>query len=118
MISGGLERIRKPRKNSCAVVSDHRDLAVHDSWSAHDCPPERLADGLMAEADAEDRHGAGQSLYQRDRDAGLARRAGSRRNDDAIQRRDQLLDIVDRDCIVATYQDIRPELAQGLIEVE
>ena len=79
---------------------------------------ERRADRLMTEADAEDRHGAGEPPHERNRDTGFAGRARSRGNDDAVEHRDELLDVVDRDHIVAAHEHIGPKLAQRLIEVE
>src|SRR5918992_6088493 len=50
------------RKNAAAVMADAGNLAVHHLLCAHDPAAERLPDGLMAEAHAEDRHATGKPL--------------------------------------------------------
>src|SRR5437867_6405696 len=94
---------------------DGRGLAVHDARRAHDRAAEGGADRLMAEADAEDRQAAGGALDQRHRDAGLARRAGTRRDDDRVGT--ERLDLVESDGVVAPHVDLGAELAEVLDEV-
>ena len=78
------EGARHAGEHRVAGVSDRADLAVHGLRRAHDLAAERLADGLVAEADAE-ACGifAGGSLDQRQADAGPVRIAGAGRQDDA-----------------------------------
>ena len=67
-----------------------------------------LADGLVAEADAEDRHAAGSGPDQRHRDAGLVRRAWARRDDDPLRVQRQRR--IDRELIVADHPHLGSKL--------
>src|SRR6266540_530400 len=89
-------------------------------WPASGNAPPRtgsagLADALVAEADAEDRQLAGEALDRLDADAGLFRRTRPGRDDDALRR--HLVDILDRDLVVAKHLDLGAQLAQVLVEV-
>ena len=53
MITRGFERRIDTAKNAGAVVTDFGKLAMHRPGRAHDLAAERLADRLMAEADAQ-----------------------------------------------------------------
>jgi hypothetical protein len=53
-------------KDGSVVVHDRAGLAVHQMWSAHHPPAESFADGLMSEADAEDRNFPGELADQID----------------------------------------------------
>ena len=64
-----------PAKISVPSWEMRADLAVHRRRRADDLAAERLADRLMAEADAEDRELAGGGGDQVEADAGLVRRA-------------------------------------------
>ena len=56
---------------------------MHEPVGPDHVAAERLADGLVAEADAEQRHAGGRRRAdQRHADAGLARRAGAGRDHD------------------------------------
>ena len=69
------------------VVLDRRRLAVHDALGAHDLAAECLADGLMAEADAEDRAPSpASSRDELEADAASVRRAGPGRDTDRLGR--------------------------------
>ena len=67
-----------PSKERVAGVGHHGRLAVHESVGPDHPAPECFADGLVSQADAEDGHYARGRPDQRDRDAGLARRARAR----------------------------------------
>jgi hypothetical protein len=67
MVARGLKGIREPCKDGLVVVMDHRGLAVHEVQCANHISTEGLADRLVAEADAEDRHPAGEVLDHLDR---------------------------------------------------
>jgi hypothetical protein len=75
-------------------------------------PPKAGADRLVTEADAEQRDAAGEALDRRHRDARLARRARSRRDDDAVHA--ERLDLVECDRVVAPHVDLGAQLAQVL----
>ena len=57
VIAGGLERTRHAGEDALAGMMDRRGLAVHQAVGADDIAAVDLADGLVAEADAEDRRG-------------------------------------------------------------
>src|SRR5688572_28894697 len=75
VIARGREMILNLRKNAEAVVPYPRNLSMHHRLCPHYLLAERLADRLVAQADAEDRQLAGEPLYERQRDARFVRRA-------------------------------------------
>ena len=79
MISPRLERRGQPSKQARTVMLDPGGTAMHGSAGVDGPPAERLADALMPEADAEKRETARIALDEVERDAGLARRAGTGR---------------------------------------
>jgi hypothetical protein len=67
------------------VFVEHRaGLAVHDLAGADYIAAKGLADGLMAQAHAQNRQLAGEVLDDVNRDAGFGRGARAGRNDDAL----------------------------------
>jgi hypothetical protein len=106
VVARGHERGRQACEYAATVVRDRRELAVHHVLRAHDPAAERLADRLVAEAHAEDRHAAGEPPDQRHRDAGLVRRARARRHDDLLGL--PRLDLVERDRVVAMHVHVGP----------
>src|SRR3954464_8084877 len=56
VVTGSLEIARQTVEYAFAVVPHARDLAVHHLACAHDLAAERLADRLVSEANAEQRH--------------------------------------------------------------
>src|ERR1044071_6950672 len=109
VVPGGHEFIRNPRENPAAIVTDVRHLAVHHASRAHHLATESLSNRLVPQAHAEERRDEGQ------RNAGVVRRAGARREHDV--RRSQRRDFVYRDLVVAEHSHLRAELAQVLREV-
>ena len=87
-----------------AVVLDVAGFAVHQLRRADDVAAKGRADGLMAEADAEDRHLAGHVADEVDGDAGFLRRAGAGGEDDAV--RVQGFDLFGRELVVAADDDV------------
>src|SRR5262249_38808101 len=59
VVAGRLERVGKAGKDALVIVMDQRSLAVHDAVVTHDLAAERVADALMAQADAERRYRCG-----------------------------------------------------------
>src|SRR5579875_4199031 len=82
-----LDRVRQAGEHAAAVVRDAGDLAVLDLSRPFNDRAERLADALVTEADAEDRHLAGEAANKLHRDARLARRAGAGRDHDPLRRK-------------------------------
>src|SRR4051812_25158031 len=84
MVARRLVWAGQPCENAMALVVDARNLAVHERLRMHDAAAERLADRLVAEAHAQDRHGALQLREELEANAGLVRRARPGRQDDAL----------------------------------
>ena len=85
------------------------------SLRTHDLAAERLADRLMAQADAENRHLPASLLDDFQRHAGLVRRARPGRDHDALRR--QLANLLDRQLVVARDAHVLTQLAEVLHEV-
>ena len=116
VVARGLERPVDAAEDAGALVPDVRELAVHRHRRAHHLAAEDLADGLMAEADAEQRHLARRLADQVEADAGLIGRAGAGREHDRLRLgRDHR---VGRNLVVAMNDDIRPQPAQIVEQVE
>ena len=71
VIAYRLERRGQAGEDALAVVADHGRLAVDDLARVLHLPAEGLADGLLAQADAEDRSLAREVLDERNADASL-----------------------------------------------
>src|SRR6266852_887713 len=84
MVASGGEGIRQLAEDILAVVMDLAGLAVEELWSADDFATEGGANGLVAEADTEDRKFSGEALDQFHGNTGLLRCAGTWRNYDAF----------------------------------
>src|SRR5215813_12967386 len=56
MVARRLKRARQAGEDAGAGMPDGCHLAMHWHWRSHHLAAEDLADRLMAEADAEDRH--------------------------------------------------------------
>src|ERR1043165_7952106 len=85
VVARGGEAIFEAVEDGLAVVANLRRLAVDGRGAADDSTAEDLADGLVAEADAEQRHVACERGDEFGRAAGLVRRARPRRDDDAVR---------------------------------
>jgi hypothetical protein len=90
-------------------------LPVHDTRRPHDPAAVRLADRLVAEANAEGRDLAAPAPDRVDRDPRLGGRARAGREDDRV--RPQRADIIDRYLVVATHLDLGTQLPEVLHEV-
>src|SRR6266498_5187198 len=75
MIATGFERRVEILKDRLAVMCDFRRLAVHNRGCPHDPPAESFANGLMAQANSQDRNAAGEMRDQGERYACLGRAA-------------------------------------------
>src|SRR5712692_9418732 len=97
------------------VVTDARGLAVHHLPRAHHFPAESLPDRLVSQADAEDRHPAGEAGDELEAHPGLVRRAWTGGDDDV--RRLYCLYLLNRNFIISENRDLGAELAQVLHQV-
>ena len=87
---------------------------MHELRRAHDLAAERLAEGLVAEADAEERHR--RAADELEADPRLVGRARPRRDHDPLGPERERL--VDAHRVVADDLHVGPELAEVLVEVE
>src|SRR6267143_2106626 len=99
MVARGGEGVGELAENVLAVVVNLAGLAVKNFRSPNDFASERCANGLMAEANAQDREFSGQSANQIDANPRVLRRAGARRNHDALWLAS--CDLFDRNFVVA-----------------
>ena len=94
------------------LVGIHLDdalLAVHELLRVLDAAAERLADGLMTEAHAENRDAAAEPAYHFLADARVLRVAGPRRKDDV--RGIQSLDLANGERVIADNACISGSMA-------
>src|SRR5712692_4146118 len=115
VVARGIEVLLEPREHPAAIVMDAGGLAVHLLARARDGAPERLADGLVPETDAENRRGRVEASDQTERDARAVRIARPRGDDDALGL--ESLDVFDGDLVVPGHVHARAQLAHVLHEV-
>src|SRR5258706_3607910 len=97
------------------MMADRGSLAVHHLFRVHDNAAESLPDRLVAQADAEDRHLAGELFDERHRYARFVRRARSGGNHDMA--RFHLSDLLERDFVIAIDGNVLLELGKVLDKV-
>src|ERR687884_1418086 len=114
VVAGRLEALVQAPVDALPVVRYLRRLAV-DGLATHYVRPESLPDRLVAEADAEDGDPIRGLLDELYGDAGLLRRARTRRDDYPV--RVELEGLFGCDLVVAPDQDLGPELTQILDQV-
>src|ERR1700730_726508 len=85
VIAGGGEGVREIAENTFAVVVDRAGLAVEQLRRPDDFSAESRADGLVAQADAQNGEFSSQTLNQLYGDSSFLWRTGSRRNDDSFR---------------------------------
>ena len=72
VIARGFEGFRQTLEYPLPSVADHRGLSMHDRAGANDLPPIGHPDGLVAQADTENRNApTGKTLDARDRNASV-----------------------------------------------
>src|SRR5262249_41220477 len=103
-------------EHAAALMVHLGELAMHRRGRAHHITAERLADRLVAKADAEHRNVGGGRIDQIEADAGLVGRAPNGRPHDRVGLRADHM--VDRDLVVAMHDHVGPEPAQIVDEVE
>ena len=115
MIARGREILRNAGEHALAGVMHFRQLAMHQGRRAHHAAAIDLADGLMAETDAEDRHHRPGACDQLEADAGPVGIAWARRQHDGLGRLGQHL--VDGDLVVAVDARRGAQFAEEMDEV-
>ena len=115
VVAHRLEALREAAEDALAVVGDAARLAVHETLGGDDARAERLRDGLVPEADAEERHLAGEFPYGGERYAGRVRIAGAGREDDRLRLEGG--DAREVDLVVADHLHVRPKPSKLLHEV-
>src|SRR5437868_6387932 len=84
MVASGLHWRRHIGEDRLAIVFHHAGLAMHQGACPDNFAAERSTDRLVSEANTEERHLAGKMLDQLNADAGILRRAWTRRDENAI----------------------------------
>src|SRR5690348_3629995 len=112
VVPGGLERLAHAGQDAAVVVVDPGRLAVR-RLVAHDLATEHLADALMTEAHAEDRHLAAERADGVVGDACVVRRARTWGDHDAVEPRQ----LVHGDLVIAEHLRLGAELGHVLDEV-
>ena len=110
------KRVRQIGEKARGIMMDGGGDAVHGFCCAGDDGAERLADALVAEANAEDRDFAGKSADNIERGACLVRAAGAGREDDRVRREACEFSGIDR--VIAAHDDVLAQLAEGTGDVE
>ena len=116
VVAGEARGARQAAEKAAAVQGHFLRLAVDDPPRGDDAAAERVADGLVAQADAEDGNRAGKPLDALHADARFFRPARPGRDDDA--RRVHGSQLVHGDPVVAENLDrLVRELGEVLVEV-
>src|SRR5271168_3959034 len=98
-----------------ANLFDAAGLAVHQLGGADDIASKCRADGLMAEANSQDRRLAGEALNEWDENAGVLRCARAGREHQPLRR--EGLDLVDCELIIAADDHLRAQFTHILNQV-
>ncbi len=115
MVAHGLERLVDSLEYAFSVGCDRRGLSMHEPLGGNHFSPERVPDGLVAEADSQDRYFSGAALDQGNRDSGRLGSSGARRNHDSSDI--PVFNVLCLDGVVSDHFHIRAYLAQMLNEV-
>jgi len=119
VITGRCHRRVDSLKNCPPIVLDRARFSVHQVSRAHHFSSKSRADGLMSQADPEQRNHvlrlAREVTNQFDADPSVLRSARSRRNHDAL--RSHRFDLVDADLVVTPHLNLRAQFADVLDEV-
>jgi len=115
MIPGGGERVGHVFEQALPVVLDRRRFAMHYPIIDNDLTTEGVADALVAQADAEERHFRSERANDVVGKAGFARRTGTGRNENSL--RLKLADLFERNLVIAPHFQVHLHLAQVLDEI-
>ena len=113
----GGELFCDPGEELVVRVTHARHFAVHQFRGVGHRSAEGLRDGLVAEADPEQRNPVSQrNAHHGDRDSGGRWRTGSRRDQHAIELGDELFELTGGDLVVANHSSRCPELLQVSVQ--
>src|SRR6266403_5528389 len=112
MVARGGEGVGELAENVLAVVVNLAGLAMKNLGRANDFASEGRADGLVSEAHTKNREFPGQSANQIDANPRVLRRAGARRNHDALWLAS--CDLFDRNFVVAVDFHVATQLTEIL----
>ncbi len=115
VVAGGCDRAGKAGENTFASMENRGCFAMHEVFCADDFTSKNLADGLVAEADAEDGSGVTKLADDITTDASFVWRAGARGDANALG--GEFADFVDAHSIIANHLHFRAKLAKVLHEV-
>jgi len=115
VIASGRHGRGQAAEDGFAIVTDCAGFAVHQARGAHHLSAKGSTDGLVSEADAENRNLAREVANEIDADSGLLRRAWTGRNDNAV--RLHYLNVGDCNLIVPANLNLGAEFPEILNEV-
>jgi len=85
VVTGGFHGLRQAREHPPIVVVDPGGFAMHDGLGVDHVATEGLADGLMAQADPQQRNPSGKALHHRQGNARFIGGAGPGGEHDALR---------------------------------
>ena len=115
MVAGCFKGGRKPLEEILRVVKDGGGLAVHQASCANHFTAIDITHALVTEADSENRYLPSKVTDHVTADSSLFRRAGARRDADALWC--HCLDLGESDLVVSLHEGIGSQLAEILDEV-
>src|SRR4051812_16469661 len=115
MVARGYEILRQLAEEVFLVVMNAAGLAVHQLWRANHACAKGIADGLVPETHAQQRHFASEAPDHLHADTGLLRNARTWRDHDALRLHRR--DFIERDLIVAAHFQLFTKLAEKLSQV-
>ncbi len=116
MVASGFDALGESAEEVLVVVADGGSLAVHEAVGANDFATKVLTDGLVSEADSEERDLAGEGFDHRDGYTGFGWRAGTWGNEDALGFEGE--GFFDGDLVVSEDALLDAESTEVLDEVE
>jgi hypothetical protein len=116
MIACGNERLRQTAEYCFAVMLNFAGLSVHYFFGTDHAASKRSADGLVAEANAENRNFPCEALNERDANPSFL--GGARTGGDYDALGMELLNFVERYLVISTDFDILAHLAEILRQIK